>query len=84
MTELKNESNLTDDSIVDIAQSFDKFILEMGEKHKPSGIEFSSIVLGRLIVFSKHVDCFESFHKLMGAVTKMIDNEPLDKTEDLQ
>ncbi len=84
MTDQKNESSLTDDAIVDIAQSFDQFILEMGEKHKPSGIEFASIILGRLIIFSKHVDCLNTFHELLGAVSKLKESEPLSKTEDLQ
>ena len=78
----QNKSNLTDDAIVDIAQSFDQFIMDMGEKHKPSGIEFASIVLGRLIVFSKQVECFESFNKLMTAVTLMFDKGPIANEDD--
>lgn len=83
MTELKNESNLTDDAIVEIAQKIDKLIFDIGDEYKPSGIEFASIALGRLMVFSKQVGCFEVFQQLLSAVVNMSEKEPLAKTEDL-
>lgn len=83
MTELKNESNLTDDAIVEIAQKIDQLIFDIGDEYKPSGIEFASIALGRLMVFSKQVGCFEVFQQLLSAVVNMAEKEPLAKTEDL-
>lgn len=80
----QNKSSLTDEAIVEIAQKIDNLILEIGEKYHPSGIEFASIALGRLIVFSKQVECFDSFNQLMATVLKMLDKEPLNKTEDLE
>ncbi len=83
MADLKNESNLTDEVIIEIAEKIDTLIMEIGEQYKPSGIEFASIALGRLIVFSKQVGCFETFSQLLSVITKMKENEPLVKTEDL-
>ena len=49
----QNKSSLTDEAIVEIAQKIDQLILEVGEQYHPSGIEFASIALGRLMIFSK-------------------------------
>lgn len=75
--------NLSDEAIVDIAHQFDKFIVDMGEKHHPAGIQFAAIILGRLMVFTKHVDCFETFSDMMEEILKMKEPEPLSKTDDL-
>lgn len=77
--------NLTDEAIKDIALAMDQYIINMGENYQPNGIQLSSIVLGRLIVFTKHLGCYDTFCELMDAVLKM--NEPkdlLDKTEELK
>jgi len=37
-----------------------------------------------LIIFSKNVDCLNTFHEMLGAVSKLKESEPLSKTEDLQ
>ena len=79
-----NNSNLTDDQIVAIATKIDNLILEVGEEFKPSGIEFAAIALGRLMIFTKHTGCFETFNKMMAEVSKMAEQPPLMKTEDLQ
>lgn len=84
MTNLKNESNLTDDVIIEIAEKIDKLIFEIGDEYKPSGIEFASIALGRLMVFSKQVGCFEVFQQLLAAVVNMSEKEPLTKTDDIK
>jgi hypothetical protein len=77
----QNKSSLTDEAIVEIAQKIDQLILEVGEQYHPSGIEFASIALGRLMIFSKQVGCFETFSQLLTTVSKMSEVEPLSKTD---
>lgn len=65
------QTNLTDDEIVEIAQTIDKCLMEVGEKFKPSGIEVASITLGRLMVLCNQLECYGTFHQLMEQVVKM-------------
>jgi hypothetical protein len=81
-TEIK--STLTDEQIVQMATEVDKFILTIGEQFKPNGIEMAAIMLGRLMVFTQHVGCFNTFQKMMDEISKMREPEPLSKTEDVQ
>jgi hypothetical protein len=78
-TEFK--TSLTDEHIVEIAQKIDKLIVEIGKEYSPSGIEFAAIALGRLMVFTKHTECFDTFSKMMDEVARMREPEPLVKTE---
>lgn len=80
----QTENNLSDESIVEIAQAVDKMIVECGEKYQPNGIQMAAIALGRLMVFTKHVGCFDTFCEMMEEITKMKEPEPLMKTEDLK
>ena len=75
---------LTDESIKDIALAMDGFIVSMGEQYKPNGIQLASIVLGRLMVFTKHVGCYDTFTDLMDQIVKMKEPEPLSKTDDIK
>lgn len=77
-------TTLTDEQIVEIAQKIDKMIVDIGNEFHPSGIEFAAIALGRLMVFTKHTDCFKTFSEMMNEIAKMSEPEPLSKTEDLQ
>lgn len=81
-TEIK--TTLTDEHIVEIAQKIDKLIVEIGKEYSPRGIEFAAIALGRLMVFTKHTECFDTFSQMMDEISKMREPEPLTKTEDLQ
>lgn len=65
------QTNLTDEVIVEIAQTIDKCLMEIGEKHKPSGIEVASIALGRIMVLCNQLECYETFHQLLVQVAKM-------------
>ena len=77
--------NLTDEDIKQIALAMDEYIVKMGEQYRPNGIQLSSIVLGRLMVFTKHVGCYDTFCELMDSVLKMSEpKELLDKTEDIK
>lgn len=77
------KSTLTDDKIVELAKDIDQFIMQMGEKYSPTGIEFASIMLGRTLVFTKHVKAFDQFHQLLTAVANMKDGDPLIPDEPL-
>jgi hypothetical protein len=83
MTTNQEQYNLSDEAIVEIAHAVDKMIVECGEKYKPNGIQMAAIALGRLMVFTKHVGCFDSFCDMMAEINKMKEAEPLVKTEDL-
>lgn len=77
-------TTLTDKQIVDIARKIDTFIMEIGKEYQPSGIEFSAIALGRLMVFTQQTGCFKTFSEMMTEISKMSEPEFLSKTEDLQ
>ena len=79
-TEIK--SSLTDEQIVDIAKKIDQLIVDIGQEYKPTGIEFAAIALGRLMVFTKHTECFNTFSQMMDEIAKMREPEPLVKTEE--
>lgn len=81
-TEIK--STLADDQIVEIARKIDAFIVEIGKEYQPSGIEFSAIALGRLMVFTQHTGCFPTFQQMMGEINKMSEPDFLSKTEDIK
>jgi hypothetical protein len=75
-------TKLTDDKIVELAKKVDLFILETASEFEASGIEFSAIVLGRLMVFTKQVGAYQTFHEMMDTVVKMGDpKEPLAEQE---
>ena len=64
---------------------FDELIVKIGEKHQPNGIQLAAIAMGRLMVFTKHVGCYDTFTEMMQAILNM--REPKDllsKTEDLK
>lgn len=86
MTSKTLETTLTDEQIVDIAETIDKCLLGIGSKHKPSAIELSSIALGRLMVLCKQLDCYDTFHELMDSVVKMggFDFSKLGDLDDIQ
>ena len=77
-------TTLTDEQIVEIARKIDTFIMEIGKEYQPSGIEFSAIALGRLMVFTQRTGCFKTFSEMMTEISKMSEPEFLSKTEDLQ
>lgn len=77
-------TTLTDEQIVEIARKIDTFIMEIGKEYKPSGIEFSAIALGRLMVFTQQTGCFKTFSEMMTEISKMSEPDFLSKTEDLQ
>jgi hypothetical protein len=77
-------TTLTDEQIVEIARKIDTFIMEIGKEYQPSGIEFSAIALGRLMVFTQQTGCFKTFSEMMTEISKMSEPEFLSKTEDLQ
>ena len=68
---------LTDDTIVKIARKTDEFIMEIGKEFEPSGIEFSAIVLGRLMIFTKQVGCSETFQEMLKQIALMGEPEPI-------
>lgn len=68
-TEMK--TTLTDEQIIDIAETIDKAIVDIGGKHHPAAIELASIALGRLMVFCKQLECYPTFHELLETVIKM-------------
>lgn len=74
-TEIK--SSLTDEQIVDIAKKIDQLIVDIGQEYKPTGIEFAAIALGRLMVFTKQVDCFDIFMNMLAEVNKMREPKPI-------
>lgn len=79
-------TNLKDDQIVEIARKVDTLIAEVGDEYSPTALEFVSIALGRLMVFSKAVGVYPQFHELMDTVIKMGSadirpTESLNKTE---
>ena len=74
-TEIK--SSLTDEQIVDIAKKIDQLIVDIGQGYKPTGIEFAAIALGRLMVFTKQVDCFDIFMDMLAEVNKMREPKPI-------
>lgn len=65
------ETQLSDEQIIDIAETIDKCLIDIGSKHKPSAIELSSIALGRLMVLCKQLKCYDTFHELLETVVKM-------------
>lgn len=71
MTSKTLETTLTDEQIIEIAETIDKCLIDIGTKHKPSAIELSSIALGRLMVLCKQLNCYDTFHELMDSVVKM-------------
>lgn len=77
------QTTLTDDQIVAIARKTDEFIMSIGDEFNPSGIEFAAIALGRLMVFTKSVDCYPTFQRMLEEITKLKEPEPLMKTQDL-
>ena len=71
-------TKLTDDKIVELAKKVDLFMLDTASEFQASGIEFSAIVLGRLMVFTKQVGAYQTFHEMMETVVNMGDpKEPL-------
>lgn len=80
----QEQTNLTDDAIVQIANAVDKVIVECGEKYGPTGIQMAAIALGRLMVFTKHVQCYGTFCEMMEEILKMKEPTPLNKTQDIQ
>ena len=81
-TEIK--TTLTDEQIVEIAREIDNFIMEIGKKYQPNGVEFSAIALGRLMVFTQQTGCFSTFSEMMAEIAKMSEPEFLSKTEDVK
>lgn len=79
-TEFK--ATLTDEQIVDIAHKIDNFIMEIGDQYHPTGVEFAAIALGRLMIFTKTMNCYGTFTQMMEEITKMKEPEPLIKTEE--
>lgn len=73
---------LTDEEIREVALMVDKLILEVGEKYSPTGIEFAAIVMGRMMVFTKEVDCHELFIQMLDSIVKMASGD-MSKTDDL-
>jgi hypothetical protein len=78
------KSVLNDDQIVEIGQKIDQLIFDIGDQYSPTGIEFAAIAFGRLMVFTKQVDCNDIFMDMIAEVLKMREPTPLVKTEDLQ
>lgn len=77
-------NQITDNDIKAIALAMDEWIVKMGEQYHPNGIQLASVVLGRLMIFTKHVGCYETFQELMETIIKMKEPvPPLEKTEDL-
>ena len=76
-TEFK--ATLKDDQIIDIAHKIDNFIMEIGEEFHPSGIEFAAIALGRLMIFTKSTNCYDTFTQMMDEVVKLKEPEPIFK-----
>jgi hypothetical protein len=74
----------SDNDIIEIAHMIDKIFVDVGEKYSVNGIQMASIMLGRLMIFTKHVGVWPTFSQLMQEVGKMQEPEPLVKTEDLQ
>lgn len=68
---MENKSNLSDEKIMTIAEETDKFIVELGSITGASAIEISSIILGRLMVFTNQVGCYDTFQRLMETIGKM-------------
>ena len=81
--ELKNISNLTDEAIMQIATKIDQLIVDVGQEHQPTPIQMAAIALGRLMVFTKHCNCYTVFCDMMSDVIKMSEPE-ITKTEDVQ
>lgn len=54
-----------------IAEETDKFIVELGSITGANAIEISSIILGRLMVFTNQVGCYDTFQRLMETIGKM-------------
>lgn len=81
-TEFK--STLTDENIVEIARKIDQFILDLGKEYHPTGIELSAIALGRLMVFTEQVECYDTFHKMLVEISKMSEPEFLSKAQDVK
>lgn len=79
-TELRK---LTDEEIREIALTIDKMIVEIGDKFSPSGIEFAAIVMGRMMVFTKEVQCHELFIQMLESIVKMASGD-MSKTQDLK
>jgi len=77
-------SNLTDEAIMQIATKIDQLIVDVGQEFQPLPIQMAAIALGRLMVFTKHCNCYPVFCDMMADVIKMSDPEPLVKTEDVQ
>ena len=75
-------TKLTDDNIVAIAKKVDEFILKTATEYEANALEFSSIALGRLMVFTQQVGCYGTFHEMMATIAKMGDpKEPLADQE---
>lgn len=78
------QETVTDEAIKEIALAMDEWIVNIGEKYRPNGIQLASIVLGRMMVFTRHVGCYDTFQELMESVIKMKEpKELIAKTEDL-
>lgn len=71
MTSKTLETTLTDEQIIEIAQTIDKCFIDIGEKHHPAAIELASIALGRLMVLCKQLECYDTFHELIETVVQM-------------
>jgi hypothetical protein len=76
-------STLTDAQIIEVATKIDQLIVDIGKEYQPNGIELSAIMLGRLMVFTEHVGCYNTFHQMMTEISKMGSGD-LQKTEDLK
>lgn len=77
------QETVTDEAIKEIALAMDEWIVNIGEKYRPGGIQLASIVLGRMMVFTRHVGCYDTFTELMETIIKMKEPTELIKTEDL-
>lgn len=82
MTSKTLETTLTDEQIIEIAQTIDKCFLEIGLKHQPAAIELASIALGRLMVLCQQLECYDTFHELIATVAQMGSGD-FTKTGDL-
>lgn len=80
----QTQTQPSDNDIIEIAHMIDKIFVDVGEKYRVNGIQMASIMLGRLMIFTKHVGVWPTFSQLMQEVGKMQEPEPLVKTEDLQ
>lgn len=73
----QTQTNLTDDSIIEIAHAVDKLIVECGEKYRPNPMQMAAIALGRLMVFTQHTGVYPDFCAMMEEISKMKEPQPL-------